>query len=257
MKKLVWNEIKPKFEKKHIIFTVVELLMVALFVGADQWSKIEVSKFLMKQPSHQYTLLKGFMDLKYAQNTGAGWSIFEDSPTFLIAFTTIALICIFVYLILRVTKDDELLRMSLVTIFAGGLGNLIDRYAFQYVRDFIRFTFINFPIFNLADVFVTVGTILLLIYLIMAIVKDSKKASVEKLAVLDGLQKSDDIIEEIKIENNLENDFENFHDVKPAVMETIDIEEVFPKCENKKEKIDENNHASENENVKNDIEIDK
>lgn len=169
---LDWNKIKPKFEIKHIVFTVLEVVFFVLMILADQFSKKAVVEFLFQKPLKEHMLIENVLDLAYRENTGASWGLFRDKAVLLSVFTGIALFALFVYLIVRVTKDKEILRVSLLMILAGGIGNLIDRVSLEYVRDFIRFRFIDFPVFNVADVFVTVGAILLIGYLIFDIIND-------------------------------------------------------------------------------------
>ena len=87
-------------------------------------------------------------------------------------------------------KDKPYIRVPLVMVAAGGIGNLVDRIAFGYVRDFFEVTFMDFAIFNVADSFITVGAIVLIIGLIVmratTTIDEKKKVKEEATAVSDG-----------------------------------------------------------------------
>lgn len=110
-------------------------------------------------------VINGFFSFNSSHNTGAAFSIFSGNVWLLIAFTIVFLIIMTVYDI-KFKSNSKLYMLSISFIFGGALGNLFDRIFLGYVRDFISFDFINFPIFNVADIFLTIGTILLIIYLL-------------------------------------------------------------------------------------------
>ncbi|HPD03170.1 MAG TPA: signal peptidase II, partial [Clostridia bacterium] len=88
--------------------------------------------------------------------------------------TAIAIAALLVYLVVA-RKEKKYIRLPLVVILAGGIGNLVDRIKFGYVRDFFNFQFIDFAIFNVADTCITVGAVLLILSLAVAVVKDAQK----------------------------------------------------------------------------------
>jgi signal peptidase II len=99
--------------------------------------------------------------LTYARNTGAAFSILRDKQAFLILVTTIVVGALIYYLIKILKTGEVAFKLSLAIIIGGALGNLIDRVRLNYVTDFLDFTLINYPIFNLADVFVVSGVVML------------------------------------------------------------------------------------------------
>ena len=105
------------------------------------------------------------------RNYGASFGVFSGQTTLLSAITGIGIALVLVVLIVR-PKAPKILRYSLIMIFAGGLGNLVDRIAFGYVRDFIDYTFletffgIDFAIGNIADIFVMIAMGMLIVYMI-------------------------------------------------------------------------------------------
>ncbi|MFD1672235.1 signal peptidase II [Agrilactobacillus yilanensis] len=110
-------------------------------------------------------LMPKLMDLLYVRNYGAAWSILQGKTWFFYIVTTIATIVI-LYLLIRKKEVHPLFKISLSLLLGGALGNLIDRIHLGYVVDMFQLKFINFPIFNVADTFVTIGVILLFIDLI-------------------------------------------------------------------------------------------
>lgn len=100
-----------------------------------------------------------FLKLIYIENTGAAFSIMQNSTKFLILLSIIALLVIFFYLTRNMTtiKKKEIFFWSFLT--SGILCNLYERLFFGYVRDFFDLTCINFPIFNISDIFINIGVI--------------------------------------------------------------------------------------------------
>lgn len=139
--------------KRYIIL----ILIVLLGVGADMLTK----QFLMEKS----VIIEGILSFYPTMNTGGGWSIFSDATLFLTIFSAVAVIGIIVLNFFFKPKSWVWI-ISMGLILAGAIGNLIDRIAFGAVRDFIKFDFINFPIFNVADMCLCFGAILLAVYLI-------------------------------------------------------------------------------------------
>lgn len=141
-----------------IIFTIVAM---------DQISKYLVFEYLKGHGS--IPLLDGIFHLTYAENTGAAFSIFTDMQLFLKIITSIFSVILFIYLATLTKKEAKLSikSLSLAFIIGGALGNLIDRFRFNFVVDFFDFRLINFAIFNVADIFIVLGSILLVIVLLL------------------------------------------------------------------------------------------
>lgn len=136
------------------------ILLSALLVMMDQLSKILVVGFLKERGSVE--IVPGVLEFRYVENRGAAFSMLAGRQGFLIVVTAIALLaCAYVLLFNKPKRRMD--YYGLLLIFSGGLGNLIDRILNQYVVDFINFTFVNFAVFNLADIFVTAGFALLLV----------------------------------------------------------------------------------------------
>ena len=140
---------------------IITLLAIILFVAADQLSKIWAVVALGS--GKDILLWPNVFHLAYIENRGAAFGILQGKQWFLIAMTCMVLIGMaFYYRKLPATRAGFFSKTAFVLIFSGAIGNLIDRIMLNYVRDFLYFRLINFPVFNLADVFVVVGVMILL-----------------------------------------------------------------------------------------------
>ena len=164
----------------------VDLFIIAILITADLVSKHYAASYLLSHGG-SYEAIKGVLTFRYSENRGAAFGIFENSRLFLSLFVGIVVLGLIAYLIYHIIKKKYkekggvFLHIALSFIIAGGIGNLVDRIALGYVRDFIEYSFIytlfkkDFAICNLADVFLTVGVIMVVIYLIYLLVVESRK----------------------------------------------------------------------------------
>ncbi|MHC6179419.1 signal peptidase II [Clostridium sp. JNZ X4-2] len=116
----------------------------------------------------QIVIIKNVFSFLYLENRGAAFGILQDKVYFL-TFITILVVTGMIYYMLKYKPRSAMARISFSLIISGALGNLIDRLVYKYVVDFISIHFKDiyyFPIFNIADVLVVVGTILLIFYLL-------------------------------------------------------------------------------------------
>ena len=138
------------------------LLLILLLVAADRAMKLWMTGLLASGP---IVLIDGLLGLTYHENTGAAFGIFKNGRWVLIALTAVVIIGIVVYIVFA-RKRPPLLMASLVLLSAGGIGNLYDRVVSGYVVDYIELLFMDFPIFNLADILITTGAALFFIYML-------------------------------------------------------------------------------------------
>ncbi|WP_110942680.1 signal peptidase II [Geosporobacter subterraneus] len=124
----------------------------------DQLSKYLTVIYLKTIES--YPLINNIFHLTYAENTGAAFSMFSGKQPLLIILTLIIIVALLFYLIRNLKTDQVFLKFSLSLIIGGALGNLIDRIRLNYVVDMLDFTLINYPVFNMADVFVVSGAVI-------------------------------------------------------------------------------------------------
>lgn len=108
------------------------------------------------------TLIPHVLSLTNIRNNGAAWSMLSGQTGFFYIITGIAVV--FLTYLYFTSKPAPLYRLGLALVFAGAIGNFIDRLRFKYVVDMFQLLFINFPIFNIADVALTSGVILIIIY---------------------------------------------------------------------------------------------
>lgn len=153
------------------------LLVVAVLVAIDLIIKSVVLKYLA--PVGSYILVKNFLSLTYVENTGAAFGSFSGHTDLLSAFTAVVLLVGLIYVLSGKIKS-KVVYLSLIMIISGGTGNLIDRVTRGFVVDYIEPLFVRFAVFNFADILVTVGAAILIIYLIYDIIKDSKKSETVK-----------------------------------------------------------------------------
>lgn len=147
---------KNKIAKFYPLFVLIILLFI------DQLTKYLAADRL--KGKEDYPLLPSILEFSYLENTGAAFSSFLGKQGFLITLTLcVMLLLIWKYFQIPSGKHFFPMRAAFVLIVSGGLGNLIDRILNGYVIDFIYFVPIDFPKFNAADCFVTVGMILLCI----------------------------------------------------------------------------------------------
>lgn len=156
---------------------VITLIVITVLVVADQIIKLLVIEHL--EPIGSLPLIDGIIQLNYAENTGAAFGSFSEHTNFLSIFTFFVIIAGVLYLFIKKKKlDVEYVCISL--IIAGGIGNLVDRVLRGFVVDYIEFLFIDFAIFNFADILVTCSSVVLVIWLIYDIYLDSKKGNGSK-----------------------------------------------------------------------------
>ena len=107
-----------------------------------------------------------FFELIFVKNTGAAFSILEDYRLFLIIFSLIAIFVIIYYIAKNIEKFSTVTTFWTAMLVAGIGCNLYERMAFGYVRDFFKLNFIDFPVFNISDIFINVGVIALIVIII-------------------------------------------------------------------------------------------
>jgi len=147
-------------KENRIKHYVLALITVVLSVILDQWTK---SLAVLHLKDHEPVILwENVFQLHYLENRGAAFGLLQNQRIFF--YVSLLLITVFIvwfYLKVPMTKKFLPLRICAVFVLAGGIGNFIDRITLNYVVDFFYFELINFPIFNVADIYVTVSMIIL------------------------------------------------------------------------------------------------
>lgn len=150
-------------EKKKLLG--IDLLLFVLLILADQFTKhLAVIHLKDKEP---ITLFQDVLELQYLENRGAAFGMLQNQKIFFI-FIALLILVVITWVLLKTPdrRKYRSLHLLLVLIASGAVGNMIDRLRFDYVVDFIYFVLINFPIFNVADIYVTVATACLVILLL-------------------------------------------------------------------------------------------
>ena len=141
------------------------LIFAIVWVALDQGVKFLVRAAIPLHTSQ--TFIPGLFDLTYIRNTGAAFSILRSQTWLLTVLSGIAVVVLLV-LLLRRAIPSKLGMLSLSLLLAGAAGNFIDRLAFGYVTDMFQTTFMNFPVFNVADIGVVVGGFFLVLAVLTA-----------------------------------------------------------------------------------------
>lgn len=148
------------------------ILLCCALVGADQIIKILVINYL--KPVQYVDVIDGVLRFRYVENTGAIFGSFATHTAFLTIFSII-LLGITIFFLIKNKNQNKLVSLCLLFMISGGIGNIIDRIRLHYVVDFIEPLFVDFAVFNFADCLITVGAFALIIYLIIDLIKDTKK----------------------------------------------------------------------------------
>lgn len=140
--------------KKRNVMLVILLLLI------DQGSKGLMEAILTGK---SITVIPNFFSLVFVTNTGAAWSIMQGNTLFLIILGIIAIFSLI--FVMPTIKESIWKSISFTMLYAGIIGNLLDRAIFHYVKDFLKFTILGYeyPVFNFADIFIVVGAILLIV----------------------------------------------------------------------------------------------
>lgn len=160
---------------KRKTFYFISLIAGTILVIFDQWTKQLAIDHLFEQ--EDLILIHHVLQLHYLRNTGAAFSILQGRLAIFFVLTPIlCLIILYFYMKLPVNKRYLPLHIICVFLLAGAVGNLIDRIRFGYVTDFIYFSLIDFPVFNVADIYVTCS-ISVLVLLLLFVYKDDELSS--------------------------------------------------------------------------------
>ena len=138
-------------------FVIINLVCVAALVGADQLIKLWAVRALA--PVGAMPLIPHLVELRFVLNQGMAFSLLSGKQLFLIIATSAALLLVAYELFFR-SRGKLLQRIAFILVLGGGIGNLIDRVLNGEVVDYINLLFMNFAVFNFADICVCVGVAL-------------------------------------------------------------------------------------------------
>ena len=150
----------------------MDLVIVLCLTFLDQLTKHLAMIHLKDQPA--IPLIKGVLELQYLENRGAAFGILQNQKVILL-IVSVLFIGVILFFLNKVpdTSRYMILHVLAAAVIAGGVGNMIDRFRQGYVVDFIYFSLIDFPIFNVADIYVVTATILVFV-LLLFVYKDEE-----------------------------------------------------------------------------------
>lgn len=138
-------------------------IAAVVLLGADQGTKWLIRQSM--QPGESIPFLPHVAQLTYVQNTGIAFGAFAGKVNFITILTALLLAALVVFMIVKQPRAHTI-WLAVSAIVAGGVGNLIDRIWLNYVVDFIDLQFMSFPVFNVADMWVVGGAILMVVYIL-------------------------------------------------------------------------------------------
>lgn len=151
--------------KRKIILLTVDFILAVILVAADQITKYFAILNLKGQSP--YTIIDGVFELHYLENRGAAFGMLQEQKFFFI-FIAAVILSVIVYVLFKTPYQKMYIKLhiTLVIIAGGAIGNLVDRVRYDYVVDFLYFSLIDFPVFNVADIYVTLAAFCLVILLL-------------------------------------------------------------------------------------------
>ena len=141
-----------------IIYFIISIIF---FICFDLYfSNLILNDLRFKIPENK------ILNLIFVQNTGAAFNILEDYKVFLVAFAITAFLIIFIYAVKHVEKFSTIAIFWAAMLLAGISCNMSERITFGYVRDFFKLNFIDFPVFNISDIFINIGVVAIIVIII-------------------------------------------------------------------------------------------
>ncbi|MFG6368280.1 MAG: signal peptidase II [Lachnospiraceae bacterium] len=145
-------------KKKKLL--VIDVLLMLLLIIIDQITKLFAVVKLKNQ--NPFVLWKGVFELQYLENRGAAFGMLQGKKVFFV-LASVVVLAVIAYVLIKTPYQKKYIKLHITLVFiaSGAIGNLIDRIRYDYVVDFLYFSLINFPIFNVADIYVTLSSIML------------------------------------------------------------------------------------------------
>ena len=146
--------------KHKVKLLIFDFMLLILLVCVDQFTKY--TAVLKNQPA--FNIIDGVLEFNYLENRGAAFGMLQNQKSFFV-FVAVIFLGVIIYVLTKTPDDKKYTKLHflLVMIAGGAIGNMIDRLKLDYVVDFIYIVLINFPIFNVADMYVTFSTVILII----------------------------------------------------------------------------------------------
>ena len=154
---------RRKSDLQRWILGLAMLALAVLLLVADQLTKRRVLRTL--SGGQPYTLIPGLLELRYTENTGAAFGLFQNA-IWLVYAVSAAAYAVILWALFRYRRHSFFSYAACAMLLAGGVGNLIDRWRFGFVVDFIHVSFFDY-VFNFADCCVTVGCVFLILHTLL------------------------------------------------------------------------------------------
>ena len=151
-------------------------LIAAVVIALDQLTKYLVRANM--QPGDSIPVIGSWLRILYVRNTGTAFSMFAGNKWITVVFTTVLIIACLIYVIHEAKAGSRVISILLTFVIAGGVSNMIDRLMLGYVTDMISCG--SFAVFNVADIAVTCGCALTILYLLLEMKKEGKSDSTER-----------------------------------------------------------------------------
>jgi signal peptidase II len=151
-------------------------LITAAVIALDQLTKYLVRASM--QPGDSIPVIGSWLRILYVRNTGTAFSMFAGNKWITVVFTSVLIIACLIYVIREARSGSRVISFLLTFVIAGGVSNMIDRLTLGYVTDMISCG--NFAVFNVADIAVTCGCALTILYLLLEMRKEGKRDSTER-----------------------------------------------------------------------------
>ena len=152
---------------------IFALICAGLIVAFDQITKYLIT-LNFTTASQAVPVFGGLFNIRFVENNGAAWSILQNRTWLLIAIS-LAVIAVCIFMLIKKTYGSKLMFWAVSIVLAGGVGNLADRiFRGGRVVDFIEFGFMDFPVFNVADIAVCTGAGIIIITFIIDLIRDAK-----------------------------------------------------------------------------------
>ena len=157
-------------------------IFAVLLIFLDQWTK-QLAVLHLKNAS-SIPFIADIFELSYLENHGAAFGILQGQKTFLILITCVSMV-VLIYLYVRIPGEKHYfyLYLTLILLIAGAIGNFIDRCMHDYVIDFFYFKLIDFPVFNVADIYVTTAAVIFIVTFLFYYKEEDMDLLFERIAI--------------------------------------------------------------------------
>ncbi|MBQ7706629.1 MAG: signal peptidase II [Lachnospiraceae bacterium] len=201
-------------KEKKIKIMFLPIIFVALLTSIDQLTKYIIkSKFVLFESKE---VIKNIFAITYIHNEGAAWGVMKGGRIFFLILTSLVVVgCFYILYNIIGNRKYIMLTICIITLISGAVGNMIDRFEYGYVIDFLDFKMINFPVFNVADIYVTVSMIVVLVLMIFVYKEEDINYMLGKKAI------SEETIEDTNESDNKADIVNNTEDNEESIEESI------------------------------------